>query len=610
MDPENQTESGVAQAITPKNSGPTLRPFDEGLGRLLIMLAVMLGFWTAYFPVRFSNDPWWHIKSGQVFYEHFREHSSFPTHDLFTLRGDEVPWIHHEWLSDMLIYGVYSAVGLPGLVMVKSLGIAALAGLIVWVLRRRGCSPAWAAVGGLFAILMSQVSLFLRPHLLTYGFIVIWMELMGRLKNSPKPMRIVWIATGMEVLWINLHGGGILGIVLTAIALMEEVWWWIVGAPGDVNSVAVERRRSTVLCFAFVTLASFCNPYGYQIHLLPGVVLNDSWLMRLIGELDPPNLKAVLGLRIILFVSIGFLLTPKLRARPFEVLALLFFALQGSRHVRHIPLLAVSAAVVLPPVIQQATDWIVERMKSHGDLPQRLAVITRRFFTWRLDALVAFLLVGYTMGYTLAGSAEGGIWNRNWQDRGYAQRLGYWPGGYPEGAVNYLLYHNLEGPMFHDDNFAGYLIYRLAPERMRVYTDSRYDLFGSVYAKEQLAVRGVSTEPFGLYADDGVWFDLDTLGISRNPYEQNDEQRQILWRSAAEQLNAPDGLAWIESGKPYWKWVLDDKYNFNLVMLYRNNDRLEGQLRQPDSGWKVAYEDGNPSAGYVLFERDAGNSSI
>ncbi len=573
------------------------------IGSLLIGLSLILAFWTAYFPIRFSNDPWWHIKSGKVFVEQIREHGSLPDHDLFTLNGDQVPWIHHEWLSDMMIYGIYCAVGIPGLVIVKALGIAFLAGMIAWVLRRHRTSLGWCAAGALFAILMAQVSLYLRPHLLTYAFVVLWMDLMWRLKRSPRPMRIVAVACITEILWINLHGGAIIGIVLTAIALLEEIWWRLTGAPDDVQSDHELRRKATVYCFGGVTLASLMNPYGYQIHMLPGVVLRDEWLVGLIGELAPPDLKFVLGLRLILFTSILLLMFPIRRVSPFNVLTLLFFTMEATKHVRHIPLLAVTSAVVLFPVIEDALCWLKERITSTENLPNSIRPPLTKIFELRLDAIAAFLCIAYTMGWTLAGHAEGSIWRKNWSDRKIAWTRGYQPLSYPEGAVNYILYHKLAGPMFHDDNFAGYLIYRLSPETMHVYTDSRYDLFGSYYAKEQLAVRSASPEPPGLYAENGKWFSYSELYLDQIG---DKKQRENLWRKHAMDLKSKETLDWLDSGKPYWQWVLDDKYNFNLILLYENSnhhyDRIQDVLESPNSGWKVEYR----KNGYVLYQRDPG----
>lgn len=600
MDPQRpDAPDTVSDSSRATESAPAI---VKGIGIVLTLTALLLSFWTAYFPVRFCQDAWWHIKGGKVFYEHLRDHGTLPPHDLFTLKGEDVPWVNHEWLSELMMYGIYAAGGLPTLVAMKALWVALSAGFMIWLMVRRGCSLHWAATGALFAVLMSQVSLYLRPHLLTYGFILLWMDLMFRLKRAEQPARLLTVIVIVEILWINLHGGGILGILLTVIALMEEVWWRLTGAPQDVIQDHSKRFNTTLLCLGLVAAASLINPYGYRIHLLPAVVMSDSWLVRLVGELSPPDIKYVLGIRIVMFVTMALLLVPIRRFEPFELLALLFFTQQATSHVRHVPLMAIVAGLVLTPGIERGVWWIQERIRNRETLSTWLKTNLLDIFHLRLDALAAFLLVAYTMGWNLAGNHEGSIWRRNWEDRHLAMQLGYWPGGFPEGAVNYLLYKKLPGPIFHDDNFAGYLIYRLAPETMKVYTDSRYDLFGSVYAKEQLAVRSASAEPYGFYDTEGHWYDFSALGI--HPDRQDERERMRRWEAAARAINAPDGLAWLASGKPYWRWVLDDKYHFNLILIYRNNDRLEGVLREPGSGWTVAYQDGDETGGYVLFERE------
>ena len=63
-------------------------------------------------------------------------------------------------------------------------------------------------------------------------------------------------------------------------------------------------------------------------------------------------------------------------------------------------------------------------------------------------------------------------------------------GAYPKLAVDYLIENELPGRLFNGGNYAGYLIWRLSPERMKVFTDNRFDIYGSRFIQdEQIVLR-------------------------------------------------------------------------------------------------------------------------
>src|SRR4030042_6750200 len=55
-------------------------------------------------------DFWWHLRTGQFIVET----GSIPKAAPFSYTAAGSPWIAHEWLSDLLIYGIESNVGYWG----------------------------------------------------------------------------------------------------------------------------------------------------------------------------------------------------------------------------------------------------------------------------------------------------------------------------------------------------------------------------------------------------------------------------------------------------------------------------------------------------------------
>ena len=150
--------------------------------------------------------------------------------------------------------------------------------------------------------------------------------------------------------------------------------------------------------------------------------------------------------------------------------------------------------------------------------------------------------------------------------------------------------------MFNHDNFAGYLIWRLSPEHMPVFTDSRYDLWGSKYAKEELGVFDIWKIPLGAYAPSGEWYEF------RREWTRDDVIHFITQIGKLEQF--PEIQRWYESKKPYWQYILD-KYNVNFIISYEGYP-IDQMLRNEFHGWFLIYDDTityGKTGGYVIYLR-------
>src|ERR1700686_136044 len=81
--------------------------------RRVFVAILALGLFTM--AARNISDPdvWWHLRTGQLI---LQNHSLFHTDPYsFTRLGQ--PWINHEWLSEVLLFGVYRVGGFGGLIV-------------------------------------------------------------------------------------------------------------------------------------------------------------------------------------------------------------------------------------------------------------------------------------------------------------------------------------------------------------------------------------------------------------------------------------------------------------------------------------------------------------
>ncbi|RJP22063.1 MAG: hypothetical protein C4527_22295 [Candidatus Omnitrophota bacterium] len=579
-------------------NGDYMTPFMRVLAGVMIVITLCGAFFAGLFPILSSNDPWWHLKTGKVLWEHFLEHGfQFPEYDVFTYTGAQTPWVNHEWLSHLIFYGAYQLGGLQGAIIMKSLVITLTFALLILYMYRNGVGWKMACLGSIIALLASQQSLFLRPPIFTNLFIVIFLHIILSFQLGEN-FRWAFIgAVAAEIVWVNLHGGAVIGIILIFFWWLSEVWCclvtWLHENP---TAPSFRRLRSSSLVLVAVILASFVNPFTYHIHLLPFKVTGDWWLLRHVGELQAPNMQINNAFEMII---LGLFMLPMMRAGSiwvYEGLAVVFFGHQALNYHRHIPLFAL---VAVPPLIAAISEerraffpMDTGRGASIRGFWGTLFSLVRWGMRYHVDVIIIFVLFAYTFGLR-----PGKIWHRNMQAFPLLLENGYDKEAYPEDPVNFLLYHKISGPMFNHDNFAGYLIWRLSPEHMKLFTDSRYDLWGSRFAKEELGVFQVWRVPLGAYDTKGRWYPF------QRELTRQDTFHQI--RSIGSEEDFPEFFDWYHSEKPYWQYLLD-KYEVNFIISYEG-EYIDRYLRDEFRGWYLIYDDTityRKSGGYVIYLRD------
>lgn len=584
---------------------------DNTSNRVRILSAILLGitlvgaFWAGFSPIRSCHDTWWHLKTGEYLWNYFLANGfHFPPFDVFTYTGDKTPWVNHEWLGELVFYWAYMAGGLQSVVLLKSMVLVLTFGLLIVYLRLKDVNPLLASLGGLTALLASQFHLFLRPFIFTYLFIVVFLLLIHFLqKEEHKKKAFVLVVFG-EILWINLHGGGLLGVILIGIWWASDLWncffVWLKGS-GKIQDLNQVLFSSMVLLF--VALASFANPWGYEIHLLPGKVTNDAFLTGNIGELAPSDFRYAKLFELII-LGLLFLLAFRVKTiTVFDSMTVIFFAHQALNHMRHMPLFAIAA---VPVLIKGIDEFRKNYFLAGGADQNRSGFLNRiRFyaicgFRLNLDVLLLFLFVAYSFGWN-------GIWQINLSAYRHLVVDGYIKKEYPDKACTFILYNKIPGRMFNHDNFSGYLIWRLSPEFTKIWTDTRYDLWGSQYMKEELGVLRYMDIPLGFNTKSGGWMSITdyrrAVWSDKVNVFNRDDVTYIMKNdpSFTGEMADSDFMNWYKSEKPYWKYVLD-KYNVNYIITY-GVEPVSRYLKKNYEDWILIFE-GPPDEWYTIFLRN------
>jgi hypothetical protein len=368
-------------------------------------------------------------------------HRAVPVADMFSFTMHGAPWRSSQWLS-LVIYGEVQAYGgWTANVVVAALAVgAAFALLARFLLARLGVVPVAIILPVAAAIAWPQ--LFARPHVLALPVAVAWMAalLSAAERRTSPPLA----ALALMTLWVNLHGGFVLGLALIVPVALDAV----AGAERD----ARPRLAARWLVFAGLALAaSWISPYGWHSLGAARAVLDLGEALQMLGEWRPLDLGRPGALQIAAMAALALMFATGARLPPFRallVVGLLFLALAHRRN-------ADVFALLVPMIVAAPLTAQFPRLRAADA-------------NWpRLAALAAFGLIAIAM---VAAAGRG-----------------YRPPAYfaPAGAVAALRQEGAKR-VFNDYNFGGYLIAQGVP----VFIDGRAELYGAdVLRRYDSAVR-------------------------------------------------------------------------------------------------------------------------
>ena len=237
-----------------------------GLSAAFLIAAVL---YYAGRPVA-TDDVWWHLTLGRSFVSEGLWPESDPS--LFTAH-EEAPQLH-SWLFGVAVYGLERAFGLAGLRVVHVLGVAGILWLAHSLFRRQSGSRVACFCALAVFVVMSWQRLFqLRPDLFSIPATFLVYRLLLE-DGEPPSWRRVAAATGLLLVWANVHAlfavGPLLVVAaLLGVALRALLARWAasrgerVVPPGRDGALA----RRIGLALAAGLLATLANPRGFAQHL-------------------------------------------------------------------------------------------------------------------------------------------------------------------------------------------------------------------------------------------------------------------------------------------------------------------------------------------------------
>ena len=221
-----------------------IESINRKLAPALIFAAVSAWFFQVFIM---GSDLFWHLAAGRE----ICQLGSVPWTDPFSYTFGGKEWVNHEWLWDVVYWGVYQ-LG-PDAVAWFTIGISVAIFTMGYLMAYRMSGSVFASgVTVWLAAATAYWFLDIRPHVITLLMVSIVLISRDR-KWAP------WMWPPLIILWTNLHAGFVFGVgmigLLVLVRTLEESW----------------KARQTVirwnewLSVALCLLAWLVNPYGWRI---------------------------------------------------------------------------------------------------------------------------------------------------------------------------------------------------------------------------------------------------------------------------------------------------------------------------------------------------------
>src|SRR5262249_53188345 len=151
---------------------------------------------------------------------------------------------------------------LNGVVFASAVIIAITFSAMFVLAQVRGGAVAGTVLLSLLAILASSIHFLARPHILSWLFTLLWFCLLDCSETTPLGgRRLLWLPLIM-LLWVNVHGGFVMGFILLGIYALANFANFLYTKNPAERGVAGKRLWKIVLIGICSGVASLINPYG------------------------------------------------------------------------------------------------------------------------------------------------------------------------------------------------------------------------------------------------------------------------------------------------------------------------------------------------------------
>jgi len=447
---------------------------EEKLYLIIVLLLILI------MAVRtpLETDMWWHLRAGE---ETLRNGEVYSV-DTFSFTREGADWINHSWLSQVLMFLSFQYGSYYGLSV--WVGVCAVLSMFFVYLQMKG-HPLLRSAVLLFAAVVSSVVWSPRPQIHTLVLFSLVSYLIFKYRSTKK-IGYLSLFLPIFILWGNLHGGYVLGIILIGSVVLGEILNKVLLM--EIADNLTWRQIGIISIFMAASfLVVLVNPFGLDMWRIPFNTVGVETLQNLISEWASPNFhqafqQPMLWMLLGVFSLIGL---SKKRIDGAELLPLMVFSWAALVARRNFGPFAIIAAPIFSKYLANLIDnwlnaakekikWVDNFLDKSNQSNKELNPGLKNLINL---VLISLLLVG--VGWK--------IFDVN--DKEFVQQAE--KKLFPVAAVDWLETSEIKGNMFNDYNWGGYLIWHLRDNP--VFVDGRTDLFGDEILNEwQLILQGAN----------------------------------------------------------------------------------------------------------------------
>lgn len=393
------------------------------------------------FKVPGDPDMGWHLANGQYTIDNLAVQRG----DVYSWTMPGYPWISHEWAIEVTMALVNSYGGLLGL----SLFFMAITVLAFWLAARAdGQANQNALLLTIVGSLICYPIIGARPQMLTLLGIAIVLNILFTWRRNPSLRYLLWFPV-LFFIWANLHAGFAGGIATIGVFGIAEFLKWVF-TPKSQLKTANTVNFTQILQLAGIgilsLIATLINPYSWRLYDEIWTTLTKPDILARIAEWQPVNFSSLgsYNLMIAGAVIVMLLIVNRWKVDYTKLTLALAFYLIAIGAWRNLALFAV---ISLPLFAEQLQHLAPNVMGSL--LKVRLGAV--------MLVAAAIFMGWWHIQLNLPMFFDPNV---------YAAA-----NNYPYGAVQYMKEKKLEGNMFNEYNWGGYLVWQF-PEK-KVFIDGR-----------------------------------------------------------------------------------------------------------------------------------------
>jgi hypothetical protein len=378
-------------------------------------------------------DLWWHLRNSQ--YLLTKWHLSLVDSYSFTAPGAAV--LPFEWLAEIPYYLAYRWGGLSAVFVLVFVVSSAIVLCVFRLSYLASHDVKNSFVVSITGAVMAAISIGARTLLFGWLYLVVLLLILESVRRGG--FKWLWTVPPLFCLWVNSHGSWPMGVVVFGIFIASGLF------EGRWGNLYATRWSGSQLRGLLVTagasgLALFVNPIGYRLVFYPfRVMFGANSGVGMIQEFTSIDFQTPWG-KVAIVLIIGTLLIAVLSSELWRLdeLALMIVALTYSlTYIRFMFL----AGILAPPIFARRLKLMTPYRRDSDKL--------------RNNAVALFVLLCLFIATAPRHSRF-----KN-------------PVKYPDGAVAYMKENGVQGRLFHEWTWGGYLIWH-TPE-FKVFIDGRGD---------------------------------------------------------------------------------------------------------------------------------------